>query len=66
MKICLKMHFHEGVLYKNTVTSLHEISEHHDKPYSVVYEKNRSQFFLLFCLFWMFYIAFDTLFLIFE
>ena len=42
MKIYLKMHFHGGILYKNAGTFLHEISKHHDKPYSVVYEKNKS------------------------
>ena len=35
----LKMHFHEGVYYKNAGTFLHEVSKHHDKPYSVVYAK---------------------------
>ena len=63
MKIYLKMHFHEGVYYKNAGTFLHEVSKHHDKPYSVVYEKITSQFFLPFCLFWMFFIASDALFL---
>ena len=47
----LKMHFHEGVYYENAGTFLHEVSKHHDKPYSVVYEKTSHRSFFLFACF---------------